>query len=267
LKSIERKIMKDNHLPLISVIMPAYNAERYIVAAIRSVQAQTYTNWELLVIDDGSTDETCQIVRRLAEEDARICLYENPENLGTARTRNRGLDLSRGAYIALLDSDDLWLPEKLEKQYSLAQRESADIVYSSYALIDEHDQPLCKDYLVPEHADLSQMLKNNVIGCSTVLLSAGAMSQFRFSGEYYHEDYALWLRMLQTGKKAAGIRAVCVKYRVHAGGRAANKVQSARQRWIIYRSLLKLSIPRSVYYLGCYGANGLRKYWVKKIAR
>lgn len=259
-------MMEEKNLPLISVVMPAYNAGRYIEAAIRSVQDQTYRNWELLVIDDGSRDETTRIVRDMAREDPRIRLYENPENMGTARTRNRGLDLSRGAYIALLDSDDLWLPGKLQKQYRLALKAQADIVYGSYEIVDEADQTLCRDFLVPERTDYPSLLKNNVIGCSTVLLRSEAIRGFRFTEEFYHEDYVLWLRLLQAGKKAVGVPEICVKYRVHSGGRAANKANSARQRWIIYRDCLKLPMGKSLYYLGCYAMNGLRKYWRRTTA-
>jgi teichuronic acid biosynthesis glycosyltransferase TuaG len=257
-------MMLEMDLPLISVIMPAYNSRCYIKDAIASVQAQTYSNWELLVIDDGSSDETCRVVQELEAADSRIRLYKNDRNMGTAATRNRGLELSKGVYVALLDSDDLWHPQKLEKQYELAKRESADIVYSSYAMVDAHGKTQCSDFLVPERAVLSQMLKENVIGCSTVLLSAEAMCQFRFSREYYHEDYVLWLDMLRAGKKAVGLREVYVKYRIHASGRAANKKASAKRRWIIYRSFMKMSVPKSLYYLSCYTVNGLRKYRARK---
>ena len=115
--------------PLVSVIMPAYNAEKYIGEAIASVRAQTYENWELLILDDGSADRTAEIAQAYAQQDARIQVLRNPQNMGVARTRNRGFDLAQGEWIALLDSDDRWRAQKLEKQLAVARSSDADIVY------------------------------------------------------------------------------------------------------------------------------------------
>lgn len=246
--------------PLVSIVMPAYCAEKYIEAAIQSVVDQTYTNWELLVLDDGSQDNTIQIVQALAKQDSRIRLYQNERNMGPAKTRNRGLDLSQGDYTAFLDSDDIWHADKLEKQVALAEREHADIAYCSYAIIDGNNSKRCNDFLVPSRTDLKGLLKKNVIGCSTVLLSRATVGDFRFSTDYYHEDYVLWLSMLQTGKKAVGLEEVLVDYRFHASGRAANKASSAKHRWHIYRSFLGLSVVQSLYYLSHYALNGIVKY-------
>jgi len=122
--------------PFVSVIIPTYNCQLFIETAVRSVMEQTYRDWELLVIDDGSTDATCEIIRRLAEEDARIRFLRNPANIGVAGTRNRGLDEIRGEYVAFLDGDDVWHPKKLEKQLQAMRAEDADMSYTSYAIID-----------------------------------------------------------------------------------------------------------------------------------
>ena len=158
--------------PLISIIMPAYNCERYIEEAIRSVKEQSYTNWELLVINDGSTDTTEDVVRALALEDGRIKLIENPANMGVAKTRNRGFELSQGQYVALLDGDDVWLPEKLEKQVRLAQETGAEIVYCSYSIVDESRKKICDDFIVPDTIDYEGMLVRSVVSCSTALLTS-----------------------------------------------------------------------------------------------
>lgn len=244
----------------VSVIMPAFNAEDYIETTIRSVQSQTLSDWELLVIDDGSGDGTCQIVEKLAKRDSRIRLYSNAENRGTAYSRNRGLDLSRGEYVALLDSDDVWRPRKLERELERAEAESADLVYCAYAIVDELGRTVCEPFHVPEETDLSGMLKENVIGCSTVLLRRSAMSGFRFSEEYYHEDYVLWLDMLRGGKRAMGVDEVLVDYRLRIGSRAADKVRCAAERWRIYRSFLGLGRGESLRYFGQYAWAGLAKY-------
>lgn len=246
--------------PLVSIIMPAYNSEKYITDAICSVINQTYENWELLVLDDGSQDKTCKIVEELAVQDKRINLLPNKKNMGTAKTRNRGIDLSNGEFIALLDSDDIWYPDKLRKQLVLAQRTSADLVYCSYSLIGEDGHKTCGDYVVPDQVNLQQLLKNNVIGCSTVLLSSSAIKGHRFSLDYYHEDYVLWLELLRSKKKAVGLVEIAVDYRVHAGSRASNKLNAAKKRWEIYRSFMNLSLCKSVYYLIYYAVGGVKKY-------
>ena len=246
--------------PLVSVVMPAYNAAEYIEAAVTSVQRQSFTNWELIVVDDCSSDETCPFVERLARQDPRIRLYHNAQNQGTAYSRNHGLEQCRGDYVALLDSDDIWHPEKLEKQLALIQKEGADLVYTSYAIVDEHGQKRCNDFLVPSQTDFSALLKENVIGCSTVLMTHKVTEQFLFDNTYYHEDYVLWLQMLRSGKRAVGVTDVLVDYRYHSGSRASNKLSSAKRRWTIYRSYLGLSRMKSIRYLMHYGISGLRKY-------
>ncbi len=246
--------------PLVSVVMPAYNAERHLRSAVRSVQQQTFTDWELLVIDDASRDATSQIVAALARADARIRLVRNPHNLGVADTRNKGLQLAAGEYIAFLDSDDRWFPRKLELQLELLRARQADLVYSSYAIVDENDTKICPDYIVPPSVDYAGLLTMNVIGCSTVMVSRRALRGFSFPAEHYHEDYALWLLLLRAGRRAAGLQQVLVEYRLRAGGRAANKGFGAWQRWRLYRSLLKLSFGQSVLHSVQYAWNGLRKY-------
>ncbi len=247
-------------MPLVSVIMPAYNSERFIEAAIRSVIAQTVTDWELLVIDDGSNDSTCKIVERLAENDSRIVLIKNPENLGVAKTRNRGFDLCRGEYVALLDSDDVWYPNKLEEQLSIVSRDEADLSYCSYAIVDENGKKLKKDYKVPEKIDFDGLLKENVIGCSTVLFSRKILSKHRFETEYFHEDYVLWLDLLREGYLASGSSKTLVNWRYIKDSRSFNKRKSAGNRWRIYREHLGFPFFKSLKYFMFYAFASIKKY-------
>lgn len=246
--------------PVVTIIMPAYNQERFIEKAIRSVQEQTFADWALLVLDDGSVDGTCAIVERLAAEDERIELIRNEKNMGVARTRNCGLELSRGQYVAFLDSDDIWLPDKLEKQLSLAKETGADIIYCSYGIIDDKGKKSRRDYIVPESIDLNGLLKENVIGCSTVLLSERIAGKYRFETEFYHEDYVLWLRLLQDGYVAAGCRESLVKWRLSENSRSFNKRKSAQNRWRIYREAMRLSLWQSLWLFAHYAMASLRKY-------
>lgn len=246
--------------PAVCVIMPAYNAGRFIEEAIRSVMGQTYRNWELLVIDDGSKDDTVDVVKRLCREDGRITLLQNPQNMGVAHTRNRGLDLCDGRYAALLDSDDVWHPEKLEKQLLLAQDTGADVIYCSYGIMDEQGAKQCEDFLVPAQTDFERTLIQGYISCSTALLSPKVARHYRFDDQYYHEDLALWLQILRDGCPARGVTEVLAQYRVMEGTRAANKLRSAAYRWQIYRKMLGYSLPKSGKLLVQYGLLGLKKY-------
>lgn len=246
--------------PKISVVMPVYNGERYVESAIRSVMAQTFGDWELIVVDDGSGDHTCAMVEALAAEDGRIRLVGNGANLGAARTRNRGMALCRGDYIALLDGDDLWRPEKLERQLALAEETGADIVYCAYGIVGPDGRPCCRDFIVPEETGFSDTLVKSVISCSTAFLRRPIAEAYRFPEGYYHEDLALWLKMLGEGCTARGVPGVLADYRLTEKGRTANKLRSAWGRWEIYRKMLGFPLGRSLVMLWRYGALGLKKY-------
>lgn len=251
---------KTVEFPCVTVVMPAYNAERYIETAIRSVMGQTFTDWELIVIDDGSKDTTVKIVEQLAREDGRITSLRNEVNMGVAKTRNRGMALASGEFVALLDSDDVWHPEKLEKQVALAKETGADVVYCSYALVDENGRKKCDDFIVPAQTDFQASLTKGVISCSTALLSRKVTQAYQFDNTYYHEDLALWLLILKDGHSARGVTDVLADYRVMEGTRAANKLNSAAHRWQIYRKLLGFSVFKSGKLLLKYAVLGLKKY-------
>jgi len=242
------------------VLMPAYNGEKYIEEAVRSVLSQSLSDWELILIDDYSQDRTWELAEKLAREDRRICLYRNRQNVGPARTRNRGLDLCRGDYVALLDCDDVWYPQKLEKQVALARETGADIVYCGYAIVDANGRRQCRDFTVPESTDVEATLVQSVISCSTALLDKRVTEQYRFPVDYYHEDLALWLRLLEDGMKAVGTPEILARYRIHRSSRACEKLKVARRRWELYRSMLGLSVKESAYYFLQYAREGIRKY-------
>ena len=249
--------------PKVSIVMPAYNMERYICAAIHSVQEQTYPNWELIVIDDSSQDSTCRIVERLANKDQRIRLIRNEKNIGVAQTRNRGFELASGEYLALLDSDDLWRREKLARQVSLAEDTGADVIYCSYAIIDEAGRRICDDFIVPQNTNFENCLSKIVISCSTALLSRNIYKQYRFNPNYYHEDLVFWLQLLHDKRKVAGAAEVLADYRVHDGTRASNKLRTAANRWKVYRSYFGLSVGKSAVAFIKYACLGVKKYWRK----
>lgn len=249
----------ENMRPLVSVVMPSYNAEKYISEAIQSVIAQTYENWELLIIDDCSTDSTANIVKQFSDVDSRITLYSNPKNMGVALTRNKGMNLAKGSWIALLDSDDVWHKDKLEKQIELAGKTGADIVYCSYCLIDSCGKKI-SEFIVPPITSYEEMLKSNTIGCSTVLLCSTSAGRYRFTNESFHEDYVFWLNLLRNGFEAVGCEESLSDYRVIEGSRSHNKIKSAKNRWIVYRKVEKLPFKKAVCAFASYTYNGFRKY-------
>lgn len=247
------------NVPLVSVIMPAYNAEKTLAAAVRSVREQTVADWELLLLDDCSADATAALAQRLAAEDARIRALPNGENLGAAKTRNRALSLARGEWIAFLDSDDLWRPEKLEKQLVLAHQTGAKLLYTSYCLFSE-ETGLRRDYLVPACTNYASMLRENVVGCSTALVHRSALDGRSFPEGLYHEDYALWLSLLKAGCTAAGCTEVLADWRVSEGARSFDKRAAARNRWNILRKAERLPLPEAIGAFAAYAVNGLKKH-------
>lgn len=249
-----------NKLPLVSVIMPSYNAELYIEEAIASVQAQSYTNWELIVIDDGSKDSTKEIVKKIAEKDPRIRLLINKENMGVAKTRNRGLEVFEGQYVALLDSDDYWYPEMLQKMLDRAKETKSDIIYCSYEMVDEHNRKICNDFIVPSETNFDKSIIRSVITCSTSLITEKFAKSHRFPTGVYHEDIAMWFTALREGCTASGVKEVLAAYRQHSGSRSAGKIKSAKRRWTVYRNYLKLPFLKSVITMVQYSYLGLIKF-------
>lgn len=249
--------------PLVTVIMPAYRAEAYIEAAVRSVMAQSLTDWELLILDDCSGDNTAAIAHALAREDGRIRVLRNEENMGVARTRNRGMDLARGEYIALLDSDDVWHPEKLARQIALLEQTDADLCYCSYAIVDAKGVPCRPDYMVPPEADYRRLLRENVIGCSTVVLTRRILESHRFATDFYHEDYVLWVTLLREGFRAVGCTEPLVDWRFIENSRSFDKRKAAGNRWRIYRDYLHLPLGQSLGAFAGYSLASARKYFRK----
>ena len=249
-------------MPLVSIVMPAYNSEAYIGASISSVIAQTLSSWELLIIDDCSTDDTRSVAEHFAEKDERIILIELEKNVGTANARNRGLSRAKGRYVAFLDSDDLWEPVKLEVQCKLAEETGAEIVYSSYDFIDEEGRSLERVFRAPSSITFDYMLGENAIGCSSCLVLSSILGENPFSTKFWHEDYLLWMLLLRDGCTAMGCSDVLMHYRQMRGSRSSNKIGSACRRWEIYRKGIGLSWTKSILAFAKYAISGLRKYYL-----
>lgn len=246
---------------MISIIMPAYNAARYIEESIQSVIAQTYTDWELIVIDDCSTDNTRQIVEPYIHEYPNIHYHKNKENCGVAKTRNRGVKVAAGEWIAFLDSDDCWNPRKLELQMELALTQNALLLFTGSAFMDENSHPL--DYYLPAPAAISykELLKQNVVSCSSVMIEKKLIQEYPMKhASKMHEDFAVWLKILRDKQICAyGIDQPLLIYRVSSSSKSGNKIKAAIMTFRVYRHL-KLGLVPACYYWMCYTVRSLKKY-------
>lgn len=246
---------------LISIIMPAYNAERYIEESIKSVLAQTWKTWELLIVDDCSTDKTQLIVNRCAAEDKRILLLSNPRNLGVAGTRNRGVQEAHGDWIAFLDSDDLWTPDKLTLQVDLIKKTNALFTFTGSSFIDENGMGLSYILLVPSEISYKELLKQNLISCSSVLISKPLLLSHPMSAGNIHEDFAAWLTILRDMDISAyGVNKPALIYRIHSSSKSAQKWKAAIMNWNVYRKI-GLNFGACCYYQICYIFRNLKKYF------
>ena len=251
--------MSNEGFGLISVIMAAYNAEKTIGFAIESVLKQTYKKFELIIIDGGSVDNTESIVKEYSNRDPRIKLIRNSSNSGVSFSRKAALDNSSGDWIAILDSDDAWMPEKLKEQIDLQLKTNADIVYTGVSYIDESGVPFNWALDVPEKIGYKKLLKQNIITNSSALVRKNLILEHYVSGDSMHEDFALWLRLLKAGYSAVGVNETLTIYRVSRGSKSGNKLKSAVMNWKTYK-YIGLNFFASVYYMMWYTINGVLKY-------
>ena len=218
---------------LVSVVMPMYNAARYVEEAIASVQAQDYEQWELLVVNDGSKDDGPEIVEKLAAADGRIKLI-NKENGGIASARNAGIKAAKGQYLAFLDSDDKWKEGKLSKQLALLEKKDGKFCFGATAFMLDDGTPLEKWWPVPEEVDYKKLMHANVIPCSSVLIDRTGLKSFLMPKQG-HEDYATWLSLLRdNGIKAYGINEPLFVYRKSAAGASSSKLRTLSWTWHVY---------------------------------
>lgn len=244
--------------PLVSIIMPAHNSERYIKQAIESVKKQIYSNWELLIVDDCSTDETPAIISEYSM-DPRIKPIYLQENIGIAGARNKAIEQSKGKYIAFLDSDDTWMNNKLDYQVKYMIRTGCVFTYTYYRVINENNQVVRLINHVPQELTYSDLLKSNSIGLLTAVIESEILKTTRMPN-IPHEDYAAWLNILHKGYTAKLVTSILANYRIQSNSRSSNKIKSMFWTWRIYRKNQHKNILLSVYYLTCYIFWGVRKH-------
>ena len=235
---------------LVSIIMPTYNCAKYISRTIDSVLNQTYKNWEMIIVDDCSKDNTKGLVEEYQKNDCRIQYYCLETNSGAAVARTKAMELAKGDYMAFLDSDDVWLPEKLEKQIGFMKDNNYFFSCTSYEQIDEQDMPLGRHVKAIKKTSYNRLLLDCPVGNSTVMYDVRKMGKFKVPNIRKRNDDALWLQMLKVDPYIWGLNEVLVKYRVRTNSISSNKLNLIKYHWILYRDIEHLSIPRSLFHIG-----------------
>mgnify|MGYP001073378643 FL=1 len=234
----------------VSIIVPVYNAEKYIVETMEHVVAQTYEDWELLLVVDGRGDDCARVIREYQKStgEKRLRLMVNEENMGAARSRNRGLLAARGRYIAYVDADDLWRPEKLERQLQYMREKQAAFVFTGYEFADEEGAGTGRVVHVPSRLTYREALKNTTIFTSTVMFDTQRIPREMLEmPEIKSEDTALWWKVLREGHTAWGLDQNLVLYRRPRQSLSSNKLEAVRRIWNLYRRAEGLSVPYSLY--------------------
>ena len=243
---------------LVSIITPCYNSEKFLDECISSVLNQTYQNWEMLIVDDNSSDNSSVLINSYSKKDERIKpLYLN-DNIGAAMSRNKAISKAKGKYLAFLDSDDVWLPKKLEVQTNFMKKNNCSFVFSSYSVISDDEKP-SYTISVPEKITYKRYLKNTIIGCLTVMLDKEKFKKIEMPNLRSSHDMALWLNLLKQEKYAYGIQQKLAIYRDHKSSNTSNKFKAAYDVWNVYRQHEKLNLFYSIYNFVIYAINAFIK--------
>lgn len=250
---MEEKSSREN---LVSIIVPVYNIEKYIKETMDSVRSQTYQAWELLLVEDGSTDGTVNVITEYMEQtkDSRIRLIRQPSNMGAAKARNRGLEEATGRYIAYLDADDLWMTQKLEREVAFMKEKQAAFAFTGYEFADEEGKGTGKVVKVPEVLTYKEALKNTTIFTTTVMFDTEKIEKNQLIMPVIKsEDTALWWKVLRSGYVAYGLNENLVRYRRAGKTLSSNKLEAIRRIWNLYRKAEGMGVVSSAYHF-CFWA-------------
>lgn len=242
---------------LVSVITPAFNCERFIGDAIESVLAQTHTDWEMIIVDDCSTDRTMAVVKRF--EDPRVRYYRMEKNVGAAEARNYALGQAKGRYVAFLDADDLWKPTKLRVQLDFMKKSNIGFCFTAYEMARGGKSKVIE---VPRTLTYAQFMKNTIIGTSTVVIDRHFTGDVRLVNVRKDHDSMTWAKMLREGITAYGLNENLATYRKVRGSISNDKLSAAKTHWRNCREVEGLSFWRCLYYFTFYAANALKKHYL-----
>lgn len=243
----------------VSIIMPSYNAAKFIAVSIQSVIEQTYTDWELLITDDCSKDNSAEIAKTFAEKDHRIKTFSTGKNSGAAIARNISLKNATGKYIAFLDSDDTWEPNKLEEQINFMQSQHIAFSFSDYDVMTEEGKSTGNTIHVPKVIGYHNYLRNTIIGCLTVIIDKEQTSYFEMPNIKSSHDMALWLLIMKRGFKAYGYNKTLAHYRIVSTSNTSKKWKAAKDVWRVYRDIEQLNPIYSAFCFFGYAINAIIK--------
>lgn len=257
---LEKEMVKDKmNKPLVSVIIPAYRCRKTLPEAIDSALIQN-VDLEVLVLNDGLPEDLDDIMESYAQ-DARVRYLQNHENLGASGSRNRGIALAEGEYVAFLDADDRWAPGKLERQMKLLAESGCVLCCTAREMINMDGKSTGRIIPVQERISYKDLLKDNSISCSSAVLPTAVAREFPMEHEDSHEDYIMWLRILRKYGSACGINEPLLQYRISTSGKSGSKLKSAKMTWKVYR-YMEFGFLKSIACFVCYAYNGVKKHWL-----
>lgn len=245
---------------LVSIITPTYNSANFIAETVRSVQNQTHQNWEMIIIDDGSSDDTVAMVSELSRNEQRIKFFPLDNNVGPAKARNTGIENATGKYMTFLDADDIWFPDFIENSITTIQKTGIPFVFSSYRRSNENLEFVYSDFIVPEKVTYSDILKSNSISCLTAFIDVEILGKKRMPEIRKRQDMGLWLKYLKEIPFAYGIQEPKAIYRIRENSLSRNKKNLIKYQWQFYREVENLNIFQSAYYMLHWMYRGFMKY-------
>ncbi len=256
------------HNNKVSIITPVYNCEKYLESTIKSVLAQSYINWEWLLVDDKSPDNSIKVIKKYINIDERIKLITLNENCGAAVARNKGIEAAEGRYIAFLDSDDLWDPEKLSKQVEFMSENEYGFSFTTYEVINDNGESLNKIVKSKPVWTYNDALRNTLIQTVTVIIDRNIIGDFRMPNIRKGQDYATWLMILRQGNKAYGLDINLAKYRRAEGSLSSNKIQAIKRTWVVYRECENLSLIKTLSCFIGYAYNAcMKRFYFEKFLK
>lgn len=245
---------------LVSIITPAYNSAKFIAETIQSVQNQTHENWEMIIVDDGSSDETVAIVQAFIDEDKRIQCYKLEQNSGTGVARNFAIEKAKGDYMTFIDADDIWFPNFIENSIKTIEKTGNSFVFSSYKRSNESLEFVYSDFIVPQKVTYTDILKSNSISCLTAFVDIKTLGKKYMPLIRKRQDMGLWLNYLKVIPFAYGIQETQAIYRIRENSLSRNKSDLIQYQWQFYRAVEQLNIFQSLYYMAHWMYRGFMKY-------
>lgn len=244
---------------MVSVITPSYNSSKFITETIESVIVQSFQDWEMIIVDDASDDDSVSIIKGYVKRDSRIKLVELRNNVGAGEARNKGLEKAVGNYIAFLDSDDVWHKNKLKNQVNFMEKMQAPISFTGYTIMDESLEKIKSIIRVPQSVTLHHYLKTTIIGMSTAIVDRERVGDFKLNPIRSRQDGVLWIELLRKGLIAYGLDQQLTKYRARNNSVSSNKIKAMKRIWYIYRKFAKLNLLKTSYYFSFYIFNNVKR--------